>query len=428
MTTDVDLRPPGGAGAGCPSRNVMPMNAALPTCAVAATCNYRGEGRRRCTNPCQQHFVCQTETGATAAVPASARRLSLAEHFRYASPRLAQRLYRNLKPAVLKPPGTSAIPLACARPLSLYVSRARVGVCRGVRILAWPPIHLTEGPPLRGKLRLKKGSPVPGRAGRTRHHHPRHERGANHPSGPGQCLALFPFLLARACWGVRRCADFGMGTHPSGRRTPPLHGQLKLKKGSPVPGRAGRTRHHHPHREKGGNHPTDSVQCRALFPIRLARACWGVRRCADLGVRILAWPPTLHAEGPPSYGQSKLKKRNHIRGRAGRDRQHHARRESARIRLCRFIAGRTRSLPTGVPNALEALPTCWWPSWRAGPSRATRNAYVWRGKTLDARPEKATGCGWEEEELRTQRSWRPSSERLRVTSSAYSRWPPTGSP
>ena len=313
MTTDVDLRPPGGAGAGCPSRNVMPMNAALPTCAVAATCNYRGEGRRRCTNPCQQHFVCQTETGATAAVPASARRLSLAEHFRYASPRLAQRLYRNLKPAVLKPPGTSAIPLACARPLSLYVSRARVGVCRGVRILAWPPIHLTEGPPLRGKLRLKKGSPVPGRAGRTRHHHPRHERGANHPSGPGQCLALFPFLLARACWGVRRCADFGMGTHPSGRR-PPSTSPAQIEKGqqrswarwkNPAPSSTPR---------KGRESPVGPWSVPGHFPhtsraIRLAHARWGVRRCTDFGMATDAsrrgptfiWPIQIEKEKPHSW-------------------------------------------------------------------------------------------------------------------------------
>ena len=172
MTTDVDLRPPGGAGACCPSRNVVPVNAALPTCTVAATYNHRGKGRRRCTNPCLQRVVCQTETAVAAAVPASARRLSLAEHFRDPSPRLAQRHCRNLEPAVLKPAGTSAVPLACARPLSLYVSRARVGVCGGVRILAWPPTHLTEGTPLRGQLKLQKGSRIRGHTTRDRHHHP----------------------------------------------------------------------------------------------------------------------------------------------------------------------------------------------------------------------------------------------------------------
>ena len=175
MTTDVDLRPPGGAGAGYPSRNVVPVTAALPTCAVAATCNYRGEGRRRCTNPCQQRFVCQTETGAATAVPASARRLSLGEHFRDAGPRLAQRHYRNLEPAVLKPAGTSPIPLACARPFSPYVSRARVGVCGGVRILALPPTLHAEGRPSYGQPKLKKRSHIRGRAGRDRQHHARRE-------------------------------------------------------------------------------------------------------------------------------------------------------------------------------------------------------------------------------------------------------------
>ena len=410
MTTDVDLRPAGGVGACCPSRNVVSVTAALPACGAAETCNHRGEGRRRCTNPCLQRVVCQTEMGVAAAVPASARRLSLAEHFRDPNPWLAQRHYRNLKPSVLKPAGTSPIPLACARPLSLYVSRARVGVCGGVRILAWATTLLAEGPPLHGQPKLKKGSPVPGRAGRTRHHHSRRERGANRPSGSGQCPALFPMRLARACWAVRRCADFGMGNHPSGRRTPftwptqiekgsplpgragrirhhhprrerranhlsgpgqclaifpirlaqyvsrarvgvcggvrilawatthlaegpPSYGQLRLKKGSPVPGRAGRTRHHHSRRERGANHPSGPGQCLALFPIRLAQYVSRTRVGVYGGVRILAWPPTLHAEGPPSYGQPKLKKRIHIRGRAGRDRQHHARRESARIRL-----------------------------------------------------------------------------------------------
>ena len=162
MTTDVDLRPPGGAGAGCPSRNVVPVDAALPTCAVAATCNHRGEGGRRCTNPCRQGVVCRTETGVAAAVPASARRLSLAEHFRDANPQLARRRYRNLKTALLKPAGTSAIPLACARSLSLYVSRARVGVCGDVRILAWAPTHLAEGLPSYGQPTLKREAAFPG--------------------------------------------------------------------------------------------------------------------------------------------------------------------------------------------------------------------------------------------------------------------------
>ena len=76
---------------------------------------------------------------------------------------------------------------------------------------------------------------------------------------------------------------------------------------------------------------------------------------------------------------------------------------------------------------LGARPTTSEARLSAGPSWAIRNPYVWRGELLGTRTEKATGYG-REEELRPQRSWRPSSERLRVTSSAYSRWPPTGSP
>ena len=121
---------------------------------------------------------------------------------------------------------------------------------------------------------------------------------------------LFPSCLARACWGVRRCADLAVATRPSRRRLL-SYGQPRSKVRRRVPCSGGAGRRHSPNGKSGSDGPENPHLCLAPSPIRLARACWGVRRCTDPG-RV-----TPSRGRMPPYGQPRWKIRRRVPCSAG---------------------------------------------------------------------------------------------------------------
>ena len=104
-------------------------------------------------------------------------------------------------------------------------------------------------------------------------------------------------------------------------------------------------------------------------------------------------------------------------------------RRTCEVRPLTITAGRTGCWLTGSRMRPKALATTSESRPGAGPSRAARNPCAWGGRAVGHKAGKSDRL-WHQGRSNDdpQRSWRPSRERLRVTSSAYSRWPPTGRP
>lgn len=244
---------------------------------------------------------------------------------------------------------------------------------------------------------------------------------------------VWAYATTPARWGQRdRTALYGFCAWPPTRiaqgpvqmTNPPGPWQAAFP--AALPG----DRHHRPCRAGGRKRPANPPTAWQLI-LYVSRARWGVRGCTDIARGSRQFATRMLPIGPP-HSTDRIR----VRRRAGRERRPDSPVESGRIQapgrvpLPQDESDESEVCPQVQGCAPGALPAAFWPG-RASWGRAATPSLPADIRSRRLNPM-ARGEGAEHPGKRTnrhpQRSWRPSRERLRVISSAYSRWPPTGSP